>query len=63
MNTKHPVMKGRENHVRLALEQPEEIRLSRSDPDVYLFYRTERSGRWICATAKRCGEGGFLITA
>ncbi len=63
MNTKHPVMKGHGNHVRLALEQPEEIRLSRSDPDVYLFYRAERSGRWICVIAKRCAEGGFLITA
>ncbi len=60
---KHPVMTGREADVQKTLEQPEEIRLSRSDTTVYLFYRTERAGRWVCAVSKRLYEEGFLITA
>ena len=60
---KHPVMAGRERDVTETLENPDEIRLSRSDPAVYLFYRLERVGRWICAVAKRPNEEGFLITS
>jgi hypothetical protein len=62
VTVKHPVMAGREADVRETLENPVEIRLSRSDPSVYLFYRPERSGRWMCAVAKRLNHGGFLIT-
>jgi len=60
---KHPVMSGRERDVQRTLESPEEVRRSRKDPAVYLFYRTERSKRWLCAVAKKLQETGFLITA
>jgi hypothetical protein len=60
---KHPVMVGREDAVRVALEQPDQVRESRSDPNVLLFYRQERPGRWTCAIAKRAAPFGFLITA
>jgi hypothetical protein len=63
VTVKHPIMAGRESDVEEALAHPEEIRQSRSDPDVYLFYRTERIGRWVCAVSKRLGEDSFLITA
>jgi hypothetical protein len=60
---KHPVMAGREQDVRATLEQPDEIRQSKSDPDVYLFYKAEREKRWICAVSKRTNElEGFLVT-
>lgn len=62
VTVKHPVMQGREADVQQALRDPDQIRQSRSDPSVYLFYRTERPGRWICAVAKRLNEEGFLIT-
>ena len=62
VTTKHPVMRGREFDVQDTLRLPEEIRQSRSDPAVYLFYRPERPGRWICAVAKRLNSTGFLIT-
>ena len=39
---KHPVMARREENVRATLEQPDEIRQSKSDKDVYLFYKAER---------------------
>jgi hypothetical protein len=60
---KHPVMAGRQKQVKEVLENPEQIRLSRSDPFVYLFYRPVRKRQWICAVAKRLDGKGFLITA
>ena len=59
---KHPAMTGHEADVRETLEHPQEIRRSRSDPAVYLFYGPERVGRWVCAVAKRLDGEGFLIT-
>ena len=60
---KHPVMAAREDVVRATLENPEQIRQSRSDSEVLLFYRAERSSRWVCAVAKRAADQEFLITA
>jgi hypothetical protein len=63
ITVKHPIMAGRENDVKETLENPSEIRRSKSDPDVYLFYKPERIGRWVCAVAKQRDGDGFLITA
>lgn len=63
ITVKHPVMSGRENDVKDTLENPSEIRQSRSDAVVYLFYKPERIGRWVCAVTKRLDGAGFLITA
>ena len=60
---KHPVMAGRESDVKATLTQPDEIRLSRKDGNVHLFYRQERVGRWVCAVTRRLNGEGFLITA
>ena len=60
---KHPVMAGCEGSVRIALEAPDEVRESRIDPQVLLFYKAEGTKRWTCAVAKRSAEGGFLVTA
>lgn len=54
---------GQESIVKETLEAPTQIRLSRSNASVYLFYRQERAGKWICAVAKRLSGEGFLITA
>ena len=53
ISVKHPVMAGREHDVQETLRNPHEIRLSKSDPNVYLFYKPERIGRWVYAVAKR----------
>jgi len=60
---KHPVMLGREADVREVLQNPDQIRLSKRDPSVCLFYKSERPGRWVCAVTKRLDSEGFLITA
>jgi hypothetical protein len=62
VSVKHPAMRGRERDVRQALEHPEQIRVSKSDPNVYLFYKTERVGRWVCVVSRRENDNGFLIT-
>jgi hypothetical protein len=38
---KHPSMAGRENDVKEVLQNPDEIRQSRRDNNVYLFYRLD----------------------
>ena len=60
---KHPVMTGRESSVRLALESPDEIRQSRIDPEVLLFYKAEEARRRVCAVAKQARDQAFLVTA
>lgn len=55
-------MAGREKDVQDVLQDPDEIRLSKKDSDVYLFYKPERIDRWICAVTKRLNGEGFLIT-
>jgi hypothetical protein len=55
-------MAGREEDVRGTLENPDEIRQSKSDENVYLFYKAEREKRWICAVSRQTGNEGFLIT-
>ena len=59
---KHPVMASREQDVKDALQMPDEIRVSRSDPAVHLFYKSKKATRWVCAVAKRLNGEGFLIT-
>ena len=51
-SVKHPSMSGRELSVKAALENPDEIRQTRSDPGVFLFYKAEQPKRWACAVAK-----------
>jgi hypothetical protein len=60
---KHPVMMGREAIVKMALESPDEVRQSRSDADVFLFYKAAGVSRWVCAVAKEGEKHGFLVTA
>jgi len=59
---KHPVMQGREAEAAQVLAEPEEVRRSRKDPAILLFYRRS-AGRWFCVAARREEGTGFLITA
>jgi hypothetical protein len=60
---KHPVMSGRDSDVRATLEAPDEVRQSRTDPAVLLFYKVDKPNRWTCAVVKRRTGDAFLITA
>lgn len=63
INEKHPVMKGRESDVQAALGTPDEVRQSRTDSSVFLFYKADGMKRWVCVVAKRSELDGFLIIA
>jgi hypothetical protein len=56
-------MSGRQRDIQETLENPGEIRRSRKDPNVYLFYRVKRPKRWLCAVVKRLEGEGFLVMA
>ncbi len=58
----HPVMAERMDDVIRALTAPDEIRLSRIDEHVYLFY-AQGEKRLVCAVAQQASGEGFLITA
>lgn len=60
---KHPSLLGRENEIKETLEAPVEIRRSKSDKNVLLFYRLQKPKRWFCGVVKRLNGEGFLITA
>lgn len=58
---KHPVMKGKEDMVKAALQFPDEIRQSKTDKDIFLYYK--RFDKLYCVVVKHIGMEGFLITA
>ena len=62
MSSKHPALRGHEVEVAQVLSDPDEVRRSRKDSTVLLFYRG-RSPRWLCAVARRQDGAGYLITA
>ncbi|MFN0007264.1 MAG: DUF4258 domain-containing protein [Planctomycetota bacterium] len=59
---KHPPMRGRIRDVERTLTEPDEIRLSRKDPEVMLFHRRQGE-RWVSAVVHRGRFVGRLITA
>ena len=59
---KHPQLKEKLREVELALIDPDTIRKSRSDQDVYLHYRSV-GGRILCVVAKYLNGEGYVVTA
>jgi hypothetical protein len=64
---KHPEMAGMEAKIVRVLEAPSEVRLSRFDESVQLFYeyylRTGVGGKWLCVVVKYPPDDGFVVTA
>lgn len=63
----HPEMIGMEAEIVQVLQRPAEVRLSRSDSTVQLFYeyyvKTRVGGKWLCAVVKYAADDGFVVTA
>jgi hypothetical protein len=55
-------MRGRKNEVQEVLKKPDEVRRSRINSSVYLYYKKERE-YYICAVVKHLNDEGFLVTA
>ena len=60
---KHPDIEELEELVEQALSSPDEVRRSRRDEGVLLFYLIRSKQRWVVAVARRLNGDGFLITA
>ena len=62
-SVKHPNLAGKESAVIRTLTEPDQIRKSRSDESVYLFYR-KVGKRYLCVVAKRTeAKSAFIMTA
>lgn len=64
VSVKHPSMEGKLKEVRQVLDRPAQIRQSRKDDDVYLYYDEEHDdGKRICVVSKHLKTEGYVITA
>lgn len=61
VRTKHPVMEGQEELVKQTLMSPAQVRRSRKDSSVYLYYR-QRNACHCCVVVKHLNGDGFVIT-
>jgi len=64
---RHAEMASLEGEIERVLQAPEEVRVSRSDDNVKLFYRyyvrTVVGGKWLCVVVKYLPNNAFVITA
>ncbi len=58
---KHNVLQNKEDVVKETLENPDEIRKSSIDENVFLYYK--RKDKLYCVVARHIETEGFLITA
>lgn len=63
----HQEMVGMEAEIERALQVPTEVRISRSDGTVQLFYefyaQTMVGGKWLCVVVKCPSDDAFVVTA
>ncbi len=63
----HAELAGMEDELERVLRVPSEVRRSRSDDDVRLFYefyaQTRVRGKWLCVVVKYLPDDAFVITA
>ena len=63
----HIEMAGMADDLERVLQMPSEVRQSRSDDDVRLFYefyaQTHVGGKWLCVVVKYLPGDAFVITA
>ncbi len=61
VSVKHTTMKGQESHVKVTLADADQVRVSKIDPAVFLYYK--RIGkRFICVVARHLDGDGFIIS-
>ena len=62
VSLKHPSMRGREADVQKTLSSPMEIRVSRKDENILLYYKPFDI-YFQCVVVKRTNGEGFIVTA
>jgi len=61
VTTKHPAIKGKESEVKLTLTDADEVRVSKTDKTVFLYYKATKKG-FLCVVVKHQNREGFIIT-
>ena len=61
INIKHPSIKGKETEIKKTLKNPDFIRRSKTDKNVYLFYKKQNK-YFFCVVVKHFSKEGFIIT-
>ena len=61
-HVKHPTLRGKEKEVKRALCDPDEIRISKKDSSVLLFYRKIEK-YYLCVVIRVVKKRGFIVTA
>lgn len=63
----HAEMVEMEAEIEHVLQNPTEVRISRSDDTVELFYEfyaaTRVGGKWLCVVVKSLADDAFVVTA
>lgn len=55
-------MQGQEDNVKRALEDADQVRVSKVDPKVYLYYK-RLAKRFVCVVVRHLNGEGFIISA
>ncbi len=58
----HPTIKGKEAEVKQVLSDPDEIRVSKKDKTILLFYK-KIARYYFCVVARFLKKRGFIVTA
>jgi hypothetical protein len=59
---KHPLVKRYEGEVKETIQNPDEVRRSKRDYSVFLYYK--KYGNWfICVLVRHLNNEGYIITA
>ena len=61
ISIKHPTIKGMETEVKQVLCEPDEIRVSKKDTAVLLFYKMF-DNRYLCVVVRFFKKKGFIVT-
>ena len=61
VESKHPIMRKYEEEVKETLSEPDEVRKSKKDRSVYLYYRKYEK-YFVCVLARHLNGKGFIIT-
>lgn len=61
-NIKHPTVRGRELEVKQALCESDEVRVSKRDKTMLLFYKMFDK-RYLCVVVRFFKKRGFIVTA
>ncbi len=58
---KHPIMADYEKEVKETLKEPDEVRRSKKDKNVYLYYKKYKY--YVCVLIRHLDGAGVIITA